>query len=153
VCSHQILLTTREKGEKSMWTCPKCGSAFKEQTHKHLCNPQATPIDDYIAVQPEAIQPILYQVRDKIRTVLPEVQERISWRMPTYWKDHNIIHFAAHKNHIGLYPGPEAIEHFSDQLQAYKSSKGAIQFPYEREIPLDLIGHIAQWCYETGHHH
>ena len=136
-----------------MWTCPKCGRAFKDQTLEHVCNPHATPIDDYIAVQPEAIQPILIRVRNKIHTILPEAQERISWRMPTYWKDHNIIHFAAHKNHIGLYPGPEAITHFSDQLQTYKSSKGAVQFPYNAEIPLDLIGDIAQWCYETGHHH
>jgi uncharacterized protein YdhG (YjbR/CyaY superfamily) len=136
-----------------MWTCPKCGRAFKEQSHRHVCNPQATPIDDYNAVQPEAIKLILYQIRDKIRTILPEAQERISWGMPTYWKDHNIIHFAAHKKHIGLYPGPEAIAHFSNQLKGYKTSKGAIQFPYDQPIPLVLIGEIAEWCYQTGHRH
>jgi uncharacterized protein YdhG (YjbR/CyaY superfamily) len=134
-----------------MWKCPICGREFDDQNQDHLCNP--TPIDDYIAAQPERLQPFLILVRDKLRAMLPDAQERISWKMPTYWKDHNIIHFAAHKNHIGLYPGPEAIAHFSDKLKAYKSSKGAVQFQYNEEIPLTLIGEIARWCYETGHHH
>jgi len=92
-------------------------------------------------------------VSDKIRTVLPDAEERISWRMPTFWEKHNIIHFAAYKNHLGLYPGPEAIEYYSDQLKEYKTSKGAIQFQYDTAIPLELIAQIAKWCYETGHHH
>lgn len=66
--------------------------------------------------------------------------------MPTYWKKHNLIQFAAFKKHIGLYPGPKAIEIFSDHLKAYKTSKGAIQFPYDQPLPLELIAQIAQWC-------
>lgn len=134
-----------------MWQCPKCGREFETENQDHHCD--ATPIDAYIAAQPEEVQPYLIQVRDVIRDALPEAQERISWRMPTYWKGHNIIHFAAHKHHIGLYPGPEAIVHFSDRLKEHKTSKGAIQFPYDNQIPLELIGEIAKWCYETGHHH
>lgn len=136
-----------------MWKCPKCGREFETEKQDHDCVEKPTSIDAYIAAQPEEIQPLLNQVREKIREVLPDAQERISWRMPTFWKEHNIIHFAAYKNHIGLYPGPEAIEHFSDALKDYKTSKGAAQFPYDRTIPLDLIGAIAKWCYETGHHH
>ena len=127
-----------------MWSCPKCRRAFKEQTLEHICNPKATPIDDYIAAQTEAIQPHLTTVRDIIRAVLPDAEERIAWKMPTFRINHNIIHFAVHTNHIGLYPGPEAITHFSDRLKSYKSSKGVVQFPYKAEIPLDLIGEIAK---------
>lgn len=112
-----------------------------------------TTIDEYIAAQPENVQDTLNQVRDSIKAVLPDAQERISWRMPTFWKEHNIIHFAAFKKHIGLYPGGEAIEHFADQLKPYKTSKGAVQFQYSEPIPLELIADIAKWCYETGHHH
>lgn len=136
-----------------MWKCPKCGREFKTENQDHDCVEKPASIDAYIAAQPEEIRPLLDQVRDKIRAVLPDAQERISWRMPTYWKEHNIIHFAAYKKHLGLYPGPEAIEHFSDELKEYKTTKGAVQFPYNRTIPLDLIGEIAMWCYETGHHH
>lgn len=82
-------------------------------------NSQKT-IDTYIADQPEGVQLLLNQVRDTISAVLPGAQESISWSMPTYWDKHNIIHFAAFKKHIGLYPGEKAIEHFSDRLTEYK---------------------------------
>ena len=136
-----------------MWKCPNCGREFETKGQEHPCDDQPTPIDAYIAAQREDIQPLLNQVRETLRSVLPDAQEKISWRMPTYWQEHNIIHFAAHKNHMGLYPCPEAIQHFSDRLSDFKTSKGAIQLPYDRALPLDLIGEIAKWCYETGHHH
>lgn len=110
-------------------------------------------IDAYIAAQPEEVQPLLNQVRDTIRTALPEVEERISWRMPTYWEKHNIIHFASFKKHIGLYPGPAAVAYFAEALKDYKSTKGAIQFPHNKPLPLQLIAEIAKWCYNTGNHH
>jgi uncharacterized protein YdhG (YjbR/CyaY superfamily) len=74
--------------------------------------------------------------------------------MPTYWKGHNIIHFAAAKKHIGLYPGPEAVERFADKLEeaGCKYSKGSIQIPYSDELPLDLISAIAAWCRDAGNH-
>lgn len=110
-------------------------------------------IVDYIEKQDDQIRPLLYQVRDAIIQVIPEAQERIAWGMPTFWQHHNIIHFAAFKKHIGLYPGPEAIIHFSEALKDYKTSKGAIQFPYTEPIPIDLIEKITRWCYQTGQHH
>jgi uncharacterized protein YdhG (YjbR/CyaY superfamily) len=135
-----------------MWKCPKCGREFKSTNQHHFCGESEKTIDVYIAEQPESVQPLLNQVRDTIRTAIPEAQERISWRMPTYWQKHNIIHFAAFKNHIGLYPGVEAVVHFAERLTEYNSSKGAIQFPYKKPIPLELIAEIAKWCYETGNH-
>ena len=69
--------------------------------------------------------------------------------MPTYWKKHNIIHFACFKEHIGLYPGPEAVEEFREQLSDFKTAKGAIHLPYEKPLPADLIKTIAKWCYEA----
>ena len=66
--------------------------------------------------------------------------------VPTYWKKQNLIQFAAFKKHIGLYPGPAAVETFADRLQGYKTSKGTIQFPYDMPLPLDLISKIAAWC-------
>ncbi len=136
-----------------MWQCPICAREFKNQNQDHFCGEPPKTIDAYIAAQPESVQPLLNQVRDSIRAVLPEAQERISWSMPTYWNKHNIIHFAAFKKHIGLYPGPKAIENFADRLIEYKASKGAVQLPYSKPLPLELISNIAIWCYETGNHH
>ena len=106
-------------------------------------------IDAYISEQPESAQPYLNQVREKLREVLPDAEERISWRMPTYWKKYNIIHFAAFKNHVGIYPGASAMEHFADRLTEYKTSKGALQLPFSKPIPLDLVAEIAIWSYHN----
>ena len=148
------LIKLKERvGENSMWQCLKCGREFKNQNQDHFCGEPLKTIDAYIAAQPESVQPFLNQVRDTIRAVLPDAQERISWSMPTYWNKHNIIHFAAFKKHIGLYPGPKAIENFADRLKEYKTSKGAVQLPYSKPLPLDLIADIVIWCNKTGNHH
>lgn len=136
-----------------MWQCPKCGRNFKNTDQDHFCGEAPKTIEVYIDAQSEEVKPLLNQVRDTLRTALPHAQERISWSMPTYWNKQNIIHFAAFKNHIGLYPGPEAVEHFTERLREYKTSKGAVQFPYCKTLPLSLIEEIAKWCYNTRNHH
>lgn len=110
-------------------------------------------IDEYIASYPPQIQPLLFKVKEAIRKGVPAAKEKISWRMPTFYITKNIMHFAGFKNHVGLYPGSSAIIHFQDKLKDYKTSKGAIQFPYTKEIPYDLITEITLWCYETNNHH
>jgi uncharacterized protein YdhG (YjbR/CyaY superfamily) len=135
-----------------MWKCQKCGREFMKENQEHFCGEPPKSIDEYIIRQADHAQPLLYQLRDTLRSVLPEAEERISWSMPTFWKKRNIIHFAAFKNHIGLYPGDKAIVHFADQLKEYKTSKGAVQFPYSKPIPWKLIADIASWCYDTGNH-
>ena len=105
-------------------------------------------IEEYIAVQDAQVQPRLKEVRDILAEALPEAEERISWSMPTFWKGRNIIHFAAAKKHIGLYPGDGAIEAFKKELTGFDVSKGTIRLPYDQELPADLIAGIARWCYE-----
>lgn len=101
-----------------------------------------------IAAQDEGIQPKLMEIRTILKSALPEAVERISWSMPTYWKGRNIIHFAASKSHLGIYPGEEAIVAFADELSEYSVSKGTIRVPYDKPLPTELIEKIARWCYE-----
>lgn len=121
----------------------------KEHDSSNLGSPRTDTIESYIASQPQDIQDMLNTIKNTISEAIPDAEQRISWRMPTFWKKHNIIHFAAFKKHIGLYPGDKAILHFAEELKTYKTSKGAIQFPYDKPIPLELIAEIAKWCYET----
>ena len=107
-------------------------------------------IDEYISAQNPAIQERLRAIRNAISEAIPEAEEKISYQMPTFWKGRNIIHFAAFKNHIGVYPGGEATAVFTEKLKDYKTSKGAIQLPNKKELPLDLIKEIAQWSYERN---
>ena len=137
-----------------MWKCPKCGRFFKKEGQSHYCGKKPETIDEYIHAQDEGIRDQLQSVREAIRGELPEATEKISWSMPTYWKGPNIIHFAAAKKHIGLYPGPEAVEQFAERVEeaGCKYSKGSIQIPYADELPLTLISAIAAWCRDTGNH-
>ncbi len=135
-----------------MWICPKCGRIFKNQNQGHYCGKAPETIEEYIAAQPEKAQQYLREIRYAVRAVLPEAEEKISWSMPTFRKKFNIIQFAAHKNHIGLYAGTEAVVEFGARLEGYKTSKGTIQLPYDKPLPLELIAEIAKWCEETGNH-
>ena len=128
------------------WKCPKCGREFSRQDQDHYCVKPRT-IDEYIAAQEEAIRPVLCQVRGILQSALPEAEERISWSMPTYWKGRNIIHFAAAKKHLGIYPGDEATAAFAGELTDYDTSKGTIRLPYEAPLPAELIRRIAEWCF------
>ena len=128
-----------------MWRCPKCGREFARQEQQHYCVKPKT-IDEYIAAQPEAVQPKLRELRRILRAAVPEAEERISWSMPTYWKGQNLIHFAASKKHLGLYPGGEATTVFAEELKDYDVSKGTIRLPYDKPLPAELIETIARWC-------
>ena len=127
------------------WICPKCGRTFSRQDQDHYCLKPQT-IDEYIAVQDEAIQPRLKEIRAIIHEAISEAREKISWSMPTFWKGRNIIHFAASKKHLGLYPGGEATAVFAEDLKDYDVSKGTIRLAYDRDLPADLIRKIAKWC-------
>ena len=131
-----------------MWKCPKCGRTFKNENQSHYCGKAPETIDEYILAQNEAVQPRLREIREIFRAAFPDAEERISWSMPTYWKGRNIIHFAASKKHLGLYPGGEATTVFADELKDFDVSKGTIRLPYNQPLPKELITDIAKWCYE-----
>jgi len=86
----------------------------------------------------------LERIRIEIKNKIPEVEECIKYAMPTFTLNNkNLVHFAVYKNHIGIYPGPEAVVVFEKELENYKTSKGAIQIPLSSELPLELISKIA----------
>ncbi|MBQ6452022.1 MAG: DUF1801 domain-containing protein [Solobacterium sp.] len=131
-----------------MWKCPKCGRQFKKTGQSHYCGKPGN-VDEYIGMCDEDIRTYLQQVRDVIREVLPDVEETISWGMPTYRRKQNLIHFAANRNHIGIYPGEEAVEAFADRLEGLSHDKGTIRISLKEPLPLELIRDIASWCGNT----
>lgn len=106
-------------------------------------NPNA--IDAYIAEQPQDVQKILFEFRAFLKQEAKDAKEKISWGMPTFDYYGNLVHFAANKSHLGFYPGAHGVESFLEELQAYKHSKGAIQFPYNKPIPYELISRIVKF--------
>ncbi|MDR2091403.1 MAG: DUF1801 domain-containing protein [Clostridiales bacterium] len=107
----------------------------------------AGSIGGYIETREEGVRARLLEIYARIKAEMPDgAAEKISWGMPTFWKGRNIIHFAAQKTHIGLYPGLEAVAFFADKLTEYKTSKGAVQFPNNKPLPIELIAEIAAFC-------
>lgn len=103
-------------------------------------------IDGYIADFPGDIQQLLNQMRATIHKAAPKAEEAISYGMPTFKLHGNLVHFAAAKNHIGFYPAPSGIIAFEDELKnKYEYSKGAIQFPMDKKLPLALVTKITKF--------
>jgi len=127
-----------------MWKCPNCAREFKNEGQHHFCG-KINSVDDYIADRPEDVRPLLQEVRATIRAAAPDATEKMSWQMPTFWQGENIIHFAAFQNHIGIYPGGEAVGVFAERLAGYKTSKGAIQLPLDAPLDHQLIRDIVSW--------
>ena len=103
-------------------------------------------IDEYIAGFPVETQQILNRLREDLQQMVPNAKQKISYAIPTFTLNGNLIHFAGYKNHIGLYPGSKAIEVFADDLKGYQTSKGTIQFPIEKPLPMVLIKKIVDFC-------
>ena len=102
-------------------------------------------IDEYIENFPDDIQIKLQKIRKTIKKAAPDSKEVISYRMPAFKQNSVLVYFAAFNNHIGFFPTPKPIEIFKDKLTAYKTSKGTIQFPLDKKIPLDLITEITKF--------
>ena len=102
-------------------------------------------IDEYVATFPKNVQSILEELRQAIRESAPEAEEAIRYQMPTFRLNGNLVHFAAYKNHIGFYPTPSAIERFKGKLSAFKTSKGAVQFPLNEPIPFALVKEMVRF--------
>lgn len=107
-------------------------------------------IDEYILQFPQEVQEILKALRKVIREAAPDAEEKMSWQMPTFALHGNLVHFAAHKKHIGFYPAPSGIEAFKHELSEYKGAKGSVQFPLDKPMPYELISRIVKFRVEEN---
>lgn len=102
-------------------------------------------IDEYHANFSPAIQLLLNQLRKAIIETAPNAIEVISYNMPAFKLNKVLAYYAVHKNHIGFYPTPSPIIHFEQELLKYKTSKGAIQFPLDKALPIGLIKKLIKY--------
>lgn len=103
-------------------------------------------VDEYIRKAPPQVRDKLITLRKTIRaTVPPEAQEKISYQIPTFTHHGNLIHYAAFKDHVSIFPGSSGVEAFKKELAGYKTAKGTIQFPLDKPLPLALITRIVKF--------
>ena len=106
-------------------------------------NPQT--IEEYIAIQPAEVQPLLQAIRRTIQQAAPDAEETISYQMPAFRQGKILVWFAAFKDHISIFPKVKGIDSFKKRLAPYKTSKGTVQFPIDEPLPLDLIADIVRF--------
>lgn len=104
-----------------------------------------SPIDNYIAQFPKEVQSKLKQIRKLITDLAPKAEETISYGIPTFKLNGNLVHFAAFKKHIGFFPAPSAIVKFKKELATYKTSKGSIHLDPTQPMPLELLKKIVKF--------
>jgi uncharacterized protein YdhG (YjbR/CyaY superfamily) len=108
-------------------------------------NNKSVLVDQYISQFKPEVQERLSKIRDLIKKAAPGAEETIAYQMPTYRLNGNLVHFAAFKNHIGLYPTPSGIDAFKEALAEYKGAKGSVQFPHSKPLPYELIRKIVEY--------
>ena len=108
-------------------------------------NKKPATIDEYIHNFPESIQIKLEQIRKTIKKAAPEAKEVINYRMPAFKMNSVLVYFAAFKDHISFFPTSNPLKVFSKELSKYETSKGTIKFPFDKNIPLELISKITKY--------
>lgn len=103
-----------------------------------------TTIDEYIAAAPSEVRPVLNKIRATIRKAAPRAEEKISYRMPAYKSDGELVYFAAFKHHIGLYPPVRGDAKLMKEVAKYANEKGNLRFPLDEPIPYALIARIVK---------
>lgn len=103
---------------------------------------EITTIDEYISQYPPEIQKRMKDLRMLIRKAAPEAKEKISWGMATFTLNGNLVHFAGQKHHIGFYPGVSGVEFFKTLSSDFKTTKGGVQLPNNKALPLDIISEV-----------
>ena len=102
-------------------------------------------VDEYLSAFPAATRKILQEVRQTIKKAAPQAEEVISYNMPAFKLHGVLVYYAAYQKHIGFYPTPSAIKAFQKELAQYESSKGAVQFPIDQPMPVELITKIVHF--------
>lgn len=108
--------------------------------------PTYTSVDEYISGFDGDVRLRMEKLRALILDCSPDITEKISWGMPTFVLNGNLVHFAGQKKHLGFYPGADGIDLFAARFEgSYKYAKGSVQLPYDRPLPYDLIREIVMF--------
>lgn len=105
----------------------------------------AKNIDEYIESFPDNVQKVLQKIRKTIRKAAPHAEETISYAIPTFKLNGNLIYFAGYQNHVSVYPRPRGVKEFEKDLAQYEGGKGTIRFPLDAVIPYELIARVTTY--------
>jgi uncharacterized protein YdhG (YjbR/CyaY superfamily) len=121
-------------------------SAHSAIGEKNMPATRTTPknMDEYIGACAPEVRAILERIRLTVRNAVPDAQETISYKMPTFTLHGVLVHFAAFKKHIGFYPPVRGDAKLQEAIAIYAGEKGNLQFPLDQPIPYGLIERIVK---------
>lgn len=105
----------------------------------------AASINDHIAGFPEETRDVLEELRALIRAAAPDATEKMSYAIPTYYLNGNLVHFAGYEKHVGFYPGASGMQACEAELKPYKRGKGSVRFPLDEPLPAGVIRRIVEF--------
>jgi len=108
-------------------------------------NKRPETIDEYIAAFPKNVQVLLKEMRTAIRSSAPGATEAISYQIPTFRLNGNLVHFGAFKNHIAFFPTSSGVKAFQKELSSFATSKGTVRFPLDKPLPIGLVKRIVKY--------
>ncbi len=118
---------------------------IEKQMKKDSSTPLPKTVDEYLALQPEAVRIQLEKVRQLIKKTAPEAEETISYQMPMYKFHGMLVAFGGLKNHCALYPcNSTLVSHFQEELKGFSTAPGTIRFSVDNPLPPALIKKIVK---------
>lgn len=105
----------------------------------------AKDIDEYIEAFPGNVQKILQKIRKTIQKAAPNAEEAITYAIPTFRLNGNLIYFAGYENHVSVYPRPRGVKEFEKEVAQYEGGKGTLRFPLDQPVPFDLIARLTMY--------
>ncbi|NOU19571.1 MAG: DUF1801 domain-containing protein [Bacteroidales bacterium] len=110
-----------------------------------MANYKFVSVDDYSRHIPKEHSKQFSELRNNIKSTIPEAEEIISYNMPAYKYNGILVYFAFFPNHIEFYPTPSGIAKFKEQLRDFVFAKGSIKFSFDKELPKKLIEDICKF--------
>lgn len=107
-----------------------------------------TNIDEYIESNDESVKPLLIELREVIRQVIPEATEKLAWNMPTWHKHKNVIHFDAFDDHVNVYIGKDLTEKYRNLHPDFKFTTRGVKLFYDQPLPVAMIQSMARDGYD-----
>jgi len=109
-----------------------------------------TSTDQYIRSFPAPTRKLLRELRALIREAALDAREKISYGIPSFAQNGNLVHFAAYANHLGLYGAPGVPRSLERTLAKYRTGKGTLRFPLDQPIPADLVRQLVTFAVKSN---
>jgi uncharacterized protein YdhG (YjbR/CyaY superfamily) len=115
-----------------------------KKTHEELAERlNLAQMRTYFDALPPDQRKVLKQLRDLIRAAAPGATDSFGYGIPSVrLKGKQLVYYAAWKNHASMYPIGSSMS--KDQLKGWRTSKGTVQFPYKKPLPVDLIKQLVK---------